>query len=112
MALNLSKYQSIYLKIAGISTATLGLIGLYLFYKNNIWKPDVKVVSVDYPNGIAEVIINGRPAKLRGDSVYAISNDWGIKLGYTFMPNNQRVYDRVEILRNGMVMKIVREPNE
>lgn len=111
MAVDLNKYESIFLKIAGISTALLGIIGAYTFYKNNVWKPDVKVLSVDYPRGEAEVTVNGRPMKLRGDSTYLISNTWGIKLGYTFSSNNARVYDRVEVLKGGMVTKIVREPN-
>jgi len=111
MPINLSKWESIYLKIAGVSTATLGLIGVYQFYKSNIWKPKVQVLSVDYPNGVAEVVIDGSPAKLKGDSTYMISNDWGIKLGYTYNMGNTRKYDRVEVLRNGMVVKIVREPD-
>ena len=110
MAVDLNKWESIFLKIAGISTATLGLIGAYNFYKNNIWKPHVIVSSVGYSKGEAEVIIDGKKAKLKGDSVYLISNDWGIKLGYTFSMNNSRKYDRIEILKRGMVTKIVREP--
>ena len=111
MAIDLNKYESIFLKIAGISTAVLGLIGVYQFYKNNIWKPNVKVLSVDYPNGVAELNIDGQPLKLKGDSTYLISHDWGIKLGFTYTSNTSRVYDRIEILKNGMVVKIVREPN-
>jgi hypothetical protein len=111
MAVDLNKWESIFLKIAGISTATLGLIGAFNFYKNNIWKPHVQVLSVNYAKGEAEVVVNGKKAKLKGDSVYLISNDWGIKLGYTFTGNNSRIYDRIEILKRNMVTKIVREPN-
>jgi hypothetical protein len=85
---------------------------VYSFYKNNIWKPKVNVKKVDFPNGIAELEVNGKPFILRGDSSYLIAFDWGIKFGFTVKSNGQRVYDRIEILKRNMVQKVVREAGE
>ena len=105
----LSTTSSIFLKIAAISTATLALIGIYTFYKNNIWHPKIIVNSVDYPNGIAELTINGKKFILRGDSLFLIDYDWGIKFGYTFLNNGKRVYDRIEVTKRGMVHEVIRQ---
>jgi hypothetical protein len=105
----LSTTSSIFLKIAAISTATLALIGIYTFYKNNIWHPKVVVNSIDYPNGIADLSINGKKFILRGDSLFLIDFDWGIKFGYTFLNGGKRVYDRIEVTKRGMVHEVIRQ---
>jgi hypothetical protein len=97
------------LKVAGISAALLAVFSAFTFYKNNIWHPKVEVVSVDYKNGIAKIIVNGKPFLLKGDSSYLISYDWGIKFGYTFKGNGERIYDRIEILKRNMVHSVIKK---
>ena len=109
---NISRGEEILFKIAGIGAAVLGIVSIYGFYKNNIWKPKVNVKTVDFANGIAELELNGKPFILRGDSSYLIAFDWGIKFGYTVKSNGQRVYDRIEILKRNMVQKVVRQAGE
>ncbi len=109
---NLSSGEEILLKIAGISAAILGIVGAWNFYKNNIWSPKVEVKDVDYKNGIANLVVNGKPFVLRGDSSYLIGYDWGIKFGYTPLANGQRVNDRIEILKRNMVHKVLRSAND
>jgi len=109
---DISKGEEILLKVASVGAALLGIVAVYSFYKNNIWKPKVNVKKVDFPNGIAELEVNGKPFILRGDSSYLIAFDWGIKFGYTVKSNGQRVYDRIEILKRNMVQKVVREAGE
>ena len=75
MALDLTKYESIFLKIAGISTAALGIFAAYSFYKNNVWQPKVQILDVDYKAGKADLVINGKPFILYGDSTYLIGYD-------------------------------------
>lgn len=110
MALDLSKAESVFLKIAGISTAALGVFAAYSFYKNNVWQPDVEIVTVDYNKGVAKLIINGRPFILIGESTYLIGFDWGIRFGSSLKPQSgKRFFDRIEILKRNMVHKVIHE---
>jgi hypothetical protein len=109
---NISQGEEILFKIAGIGAAILGVVAVYSFYKNNIWKPKVNVKSVDFSNGVANLEINDKPFVLKGDSSYLIAYDWGIKFGYTLKSDGRRVYDRIEILKRNMVQKVVREAGE
>jgi len=101
--------EQVLLKIAGISAALLAVFSAFTFYKNNIWHPKVEIVSVDYKNGVAKILINGKPFLLKGDSSYLISYDWGIKFGYTFKGNGERIYDRIEILKRNMVHSVIKK---
>jgi hypothetical protein len=109
---DISKGEEILLKVASVGAALLGVVAVYSFYKNNIWKPKVNVKTVDFKNGIAELEVDGKPFILRGDSSYLIAFDWGIKFGTTFKPNGVRTYDRIEILKRNLVQKVVREAGE
>ena len=104
-----STTSAVFLKIAAISTAALAFVGLYTFYRNNLWHPKVVINSVDYANGVANLTINGKEVILRGDSTFLIDYDWGIKFGYTYLPDGKRIYDRIEVTKRGMVHEIVRQ---
>lgn len=103
----ISKTSATFVSIAGTATAVLAMIAVYTFYKNNLWKPSVKIIKTDYANGEADLLINGRPFYLRGDSSYLIAYDWGIKFGFTVKPDGKRLYDRIELLKKGMVQRIL-----
>jgi hypothetical protein len=108
-----SKTSSFFLKLAAISTAALAVVNIYSFYRNNIWHPKVVVNSIDYENGVAKLTINGKPFILRGDSLFLIDFDWGIKFGFTYLPSGVRVYDRIEVTKRGMVHEVLRQaPSE
>ena len=104
-----SATSAVFLKIAALSTATFALIGLYTFYRNNLWHPKVVINSVDYANGVANLTINGKEVILRGDSTFLIDYDWGIKFGYTYLPDGKRICDRIEVTKRGMVHEVVRQ---
>lgn len=104
-----STTSAVFLKIAAISTAALAMVGVYTFYRNNIWHPKVVINSIDYKNGVADLTINGKKFILRGDSTFLIDYDWGIKFGFTFLPDGKRVYDRIEVTKRGMVHEVVRQ---
>jgi len=104
-----SKTSSFFLKLAAISTAALAVVNIYSFYRNNIWNPKIVVDSIDYENGVAKLTINGRPFVLRGDSLFLIDFDWGIKFGFTYLPSGIRVYDRIEVTKRGMVHEVIRQ---
>ena len=105
---DLSKGEEILLKIAAISAAALAVVNVYTFYKNNIYHPNVEVKDVDFVKGTANVIIDGKPKTIKGDSSYLIGNDWSIQLGATFSSSNGRKYDRIEILKRGNVDSVIK----
>ena len=111
MAFNLQSGQKALLQIAGTSAAIIAVFSIYTFYKNNIWHPKVFVESVDFKNGVAKMVINGKKFLLKGDSSYLIAFDWGVKFGYTFDSSGNRVYDRIEILKRNMVHSVVKKAN-
>lgn len=104
-----STTSAVFLKIAAISTAALAFVGVYTFYRNNLWHPKVIINSIDYKNGVADLTINGKKFILRGDSTFLIDYDWGIKFGFTYLPDGKRVYDRIEVTKRGMVHEVVRQ---
>lgn len=104
-----SKGQKYLLQIAGISAAIIAITNVYAYYRSNIWHPKVEVKEVDFKNGIAVVVINGKERTIKGDSPYFISNDWAIKFGYTFKGNGKRVYDRIEVTKRGAVDSVIRQ---
>lgn len=107
------KTSEFFLKLAAISTAILAVVNAYSFYRNNIWHPKIVVNKVDYENGVANLTINGKPFILRGDSLFLIDFDWGIKFGFTYLPSGVRVYDRIEVTKRGMVHEVLRQtPSE
>lgn len=108
---NLSQGEEWLLKAASIGAAVLGVFAVYSFYRNNIWHPKIRVISVDYGKGVAELEINGEPFTLRGDSSYLIAFDWGIKFGFTPTADGKRIYDRIEILKRGLVHSVLDRAN-
>jgi len=109
---NISKGEEFLLKAASIGAAVLGVVAVYSFYKNNIWSPKVEIVDVDYKKGIANLNVNGKPFVLKGDSSYLIGFDWGVKFGFDITSEGKRVYDRIELLKRGMVHKVLRSSGE
>lgn len=103
----ISKTSSVFVKVAGTATAVLAMVTIYTFYRNNLWKPSVKVLKVDYNNGEADLLVNDRKFYLRGDSAYLIGFDWGIKFGYTVKSDGKRAYDRIELLKKGLVARVI-----
>lgn len=109
---DISSGEEILLKAAAIGAALLGVVSVYNFYINNIWQPKVEIIDIDYKDGIANLLIGGKPFTLRGDSSYLINNDWGIKFGFTPKASGKRVYDRIELLKRNMVQKVLDKSKE
>ena len=109
---DISKGEEFLLNAAGIGAAVLGIVSIFSFYKNNIWHPKVEVKDVDFNKGVANLVINGKPFVLKGDSSYLIAYDWGIKFGFTPTADGKRIYDRIEILKRNMVHQVIRKADD
>jgi hypothetical protein len=90
-------------RTAAILATLTGLGIAYVFFINNIYRPTVKVVSVNYDNGTA-VIKSGKKEKiLRAGSILSVGlGDWGVAFGL----HNDK-YDRIELVKNGLSYKIL-----
>lgn len=104
--LKLGKTSEVVLKVAGIIGAITVIAGGYTFYLNNIWKPTVKVLDVDYAGGVAELQYGNTVIVLTGDATYLIGGDWGVRFGSTHI-NGQTIYNRIELTKKGMVYEYV-----
>ena len=66
----LSKTTNNIIKVAAVVGAITVIAGGWAFYLNNLWKPKVEVLSVDFTNGVAVMKYDGKEIKLVGDAVY------------------------------------------
>lgn len=103
--LKFGKNSQLFLRIAAFSTAALAIINLYAYYRSNLWTPKIKIKNVDFTKGLATLDFKGKEIKLKGDSNYAISGEWGARLG----KSAQNTYDRIEITKKGLVKTIIKE---
>ena len=91
-----SKQTDTIIKIASAIAALIVIYGVFEKYKQNIWKPDVKVLEADYDKSFARVQSGNKIYELFGDDVVAIKYGWGVKVGHD---NN-----RIELVKNGQVV--------
>jgi hypothetical protein len=104
----LSKTNDRILKVAAVVGAITIIAGGYSWYLNNVWKPTVKVTSVDFTKGVAEIEYRGHKIDLEGDAVYWLNGDWGIKFGSIRDTSGNVYYDRIELLKKGMVVEYLK----
>jgi hypothetical protein len=104
----ISKTTDTIIKLAAVVGAITVIAGGYTFYLNNLWRPIVKVVEVDFAKGIAKVQLeNGTIVDIYGDAVFMIGGDWGIKFGGK-VTDGKFEYDRLELTKKGMVVEYLK----
>lgn len=54
--------------------------GAYWFYINSIWKPKVKLISVDVNAKRTIVEVDGKRKVINGNDTVGIAGDWGVRL--------------------------------
>lgn len=97
------KESKIILKVVTVATVITALAGAYYFFVNNVWKPKVTVLSVDFDNGFATVQMPfGRKVDIYGDSQFLISGEWGVKFG-TVNKGGKMSYENLQLLKHGLV---------
>jgi hypothetical protein len=104
----LGKTNDTIIKVAAIVGAITIIAGGYTWYLNNVWKPNIEVISVDFENGKAQLKHRSKLIELEGDAVYWINADWGLRLGIVINDNGSPVYDRVDLLKKGMVVEYLK----
>jgi hypothetical protein len=97
------------IEIGAVVVAITSIAGAYSFYVNNIWKPVVKVNSVDFASGIAEITLTKmfgikKVISIYGNANFNVGGDWGIRFGSSSL-NNTSIYDRLELTKKDMVVE-------
>jgi hypothetical protein len=97
------KEIEIVLKVVAVATIITALGGAYYFFVNNIWKPKVKVLSVDFDNGFATIEMPfGKKVDIYGDSQFLIGGEWGVKFG-TINKGGKVSYENIQLLKRNLV---------
>ena len=94
-------------RVAAVVGAITVIAGGYTFYLNNIWKPDVKVILVDFTKGYAEFLFEGRKLILEGDAIVLLDGDWGLKFG-TVLEEGKVIYKSIILTKKGMLVDILK----
>jgi len=97
------------IKIAAVVGAITIIAGGYSWYLNNVWKPNVSVTEVDFSNGTAKIDYRGHTIELEGDATYWLNGDWGLRLGSIRDSVGNTRYDRIELLKHGMVVEYLKK---
>ena len=100
--LHFSKTTNVLIQIGAVLAAISAIAGGYVFYLNYVWKPKLVVKSVDFEKGIAVLTFGTKSVDLFGDAIFSLGGDWGVRFG-TNSINGNTIYDRIELLRKGMV---------
>jgi len=104
---NLSKTNDVIIKIAAVVGAITIIAGGYTWYLNNIWKPHIELISVDFDKGTAQLKYGSHIIDLTGDATYWINADWGLRIG-SILDNGTARYNRIDLLKKGMVVEYLK----
>lgn len=91
--------------IAIIITSSIAIAGGYLWYRSNIWKPSIEIISVDFPNAVCHLLINGKEKTIYGNATLAAGASWGVRFGTTQIGDIYQ-YDTIELVKEDMVYEI------
>jgi hypothetical protein len=113
--LKISKANTRLIEIGAVVVAITSIAGGYTFYINNVWKPKVTVISVDFANGLAQVQVTkmfGITSKIDiyGNANFNVGGDWAIRFGSSSLNGNNNIYDRLELTKKDMVIEYLESP--
>ena len=102
-----TKGSDIAIKVVGVIWGLTAIGGAYAYYLNNIWKPKLEVLKVDFDKAEAEVKIKNKTIYVYGDATFSLTKvgAWGVRFGSSKLNNK---YDRLELVKNGMVVKYIK----
>lgn len=99
----ISRRTSLLNKVVAVFGPIAIAIGGVLWYFNNVWRPKVNLVTVDYEKQTATLNINGKDRVLYAGSTISAGFGWGVRFGNSSYMNDN--YDRVELVKNDLVYK-------
>ena len=113
--IKLSEANKRIIEIGAIAVAITSIAGGYSFYLNNVWKPKVTVVSVDFANGLAQVKVTKMfgitsTIDIYGNANFNVGGDWAIRFGSSSINGSASIYDRLELTKKDMVIEYLESP--
>ncbi len=111
---NLSRTTNIIIQVAAVVGAFTVILGGYTFYLNNLWKPSITILSVDFDKGVADVDIESgllnkkKNIKIYGDATFMVGGNWGIKFGSKISDDK---YDSLQLTKGGLVVDYLKQSN-
>lgn len=113
--IKLSEANKRIIEIGAIAVAITSIAGGYSFYLNNVWKPKVTVVSVDFANGLAIVKVTKMfgitsTIDIYGNANFNVGGDWAIRFGSSSINGSTSIYDRLELTKKDMVIEYLESP--
>lgn len=100
--------------IAVVVTSIVAIGAGYNWYVSNVYKPKVKINSVDFENAVADIQIKGiwggyKQKFVYGNATIAAGGEWGVRFGTTNSGvNDDLSYNTVELTKNDLVYEILR----
>ena len=108
--IKLSKTTDAIIKIASVIASITAIGGAYVFYQTYLFRPSIQVVSVDFISGTATITYGKMQILIEGDATYSLNGQWGVKFGTKYL-DGKLVYDRLELVRQGMVYEYLANPS-
>lgn len=101
--ISFERESKLVLKVVAVATIITALAGAYYFFVNNVWKPKLKVLSVDFTNGFATIEMPfGKKVDIYGDAQFLVGGDWGVKFG-TINKGGKVSYENLQLLKRNLV---------
>ena len=98
-------------KVAAGAVVVSTLVGVYVFYLNNIYRPQVTFLSIDEANGVAYLNIRGKDKMVYLNSISHILGDWSVRVAASDINvgsgQSVKVYNRLELLKNNVVYSYI-----
>lgn len=90
-------------RIAAVAGVFAGLGVVYWFFMDNIYRPSVKIVSVDYKKGIAVLDMAGKIRTLYTGSKLSAGGHWGVQFSGPIFGE----YNRVELVKDDITYQVL-----
>lgn len=91
-------------KFIAIATPIAIVVGGAFWYYQNVWRPNVKVVQVDYETGIAIVTIGRKRKTILAGSVTSAGGGWGVRFAPFYSDEKPT---RIELVKNDLVYRVL-----
>lgn len=92
--------------LAIVITSIVGIAGGYVWLKS-VLRPKVEIISVDFPNAVCNLKINGVERVLYGNATLSAGAAWGIRFGTTQVMDID-MYNTIELVKEDRVYEIYR----
>lgn len=84
-----------------VATTLSVLGGAFFLVYNNLWKPYVTVIDVDWQKGFADIHVNGKAVQLVKNAKVTAGGDWAVR--FNASSGDMEKLDRIELVKGDVV---------